>query len=171
MSECGRHDWHGREPCIYCERNNFRDGFRAVEQEAARLERERDEARTVANGVMRVRADMNDARARIAALEGALSYLLAEVDGGPDYGQSGPDTPGQTRARAALAAGGPPRCQECDHDEAAHGMRSTTCGVAMCLCHGWKPARPAPAACTCGVIQGSRTSSQTHAPDCPARKS
>jgi hypothetical protein len=28
---------------------------------------------------------------------------------------------------------------------------------------------PGPAACTCGVIQGSRTSSQTHASYCPAR--
>ena len=40
--------------------------------------------------------------ARVAELGRALRKLLAEADGGADYAQSGPDTPGQAHARRCL---------------------------------------------------------------------
>lgn len=116
------------------------------------------------------RAERNGLRARVAELEGALEEAIRvlECHDRSDSGDSNWDVLGVLEdARAALAKGEPQNYDAPPAPAAAPGMTTTEYTqllnkVAQDL------ARPsAPAACTCGVIQGSRTSSQTHAPDCP----
>ena len=106
-------------------------------------------------------------RARVARLEEALRDAA--------FRPGSIDTL-RARARAVLADDGPPHAHEwrlLRQDMTTEGC--TGCDVLRPR-QDWvdaeaRLARPAPPACTCGVIQGSRTSSQTHAPDCPAKNS
>lgn len=126
----------------------------SLKRALASAETERDAAREeLAKGKRLVEEWRRSGLAYVAALEAALDGARAELE---DLAGTAPPAP---------------RCSECGHDEAAHGMRSATCGEAMCLCHGWKPARPdAPPAprCTCGERKNEDWN-RGHATGCPAK--